>query len=86
MKKNIRSRTYGHKISIFDDEYYNISWNIDFFKYPNSKFKFTSGFSRITDIEGAKRFSKKWNVPIPDKPQKSLKSSDLSDHDIETKF
>lgn len=57
--------SYGHRIQAFAEYgFYRLFWTIDF-KYPNSRLRWPRTFSRDTDLAGAKRFAKRWNLKGP---------------------
>ena len=43
---------------------YKISWVVDYY-YPDSRLRYPRKFSRITDMDGARRFCKRHNLNIP---------------------
>ena len=60
---------YGHRCKHFSladgwIDYYEISWTFDM-KYSGSRLRFPRTMRRDTDIYGAKRFCKKWNIKFP---------------------
>lgn len=48
--------------------YYRLSWEVDYY-YSGSRLRFPRQFSRDTDEDGARRFCKKWGLPLPDNLQ-----------------
>lgn len=59
------SGSYGHRISktSYASEY-RISWTVDRY-YEGNRLRFPRGWSRVTDLAGAKRFAKRWGVELP---------------------
>lgn len=47
---------------------YTISWTVDY-RYDSKRIRYPRRFSRDTDEAGAKRFCKRWNIPMPDKKE-----------------
>ena len=56
---------YGHDIQWIADDHYRLSWAIDR-KYPSSRLRFPTSFSRDTDEKGARRFARKWGLDVPE--------------------
>jgi hypothetical protein len=56
--------SYGHDVSKIAHDHYRLSWTIDR-KYSGSRLRFPTSFHRDTDEPGAKRFAKKWKLPLP---------------------
>lgn len=66
--KKIKSRDHRiRKVSSTYGEYYVISWTVDVHR---GKFCDPSSRSRTTDLAGAVRFAKKWNLEIPREERK----------------
>jgi hypothetical protein len=61
MSRHRSSSAYSHGISKLGDDWFRISWTVDFY-YPDSRLRHPRRFSRHTDLAGAKRFKKKWSV------------------------
>jgi hypothetical protein len=61
--------SYDHRITDTRDGFYRLSWCVDYYS-SGSRLRFPRGFRRDTDIDGAKRFAKKWSVPLPSTPSK----------------
>lgn len=56
------SGSTGHRIRKIGDDWYRLGWTVDFY-YPGDRLRYPRSFTRDTDLAGAKRFAKKWNVP-----------------------
>jgi hypothetical protein len=57
---------YGHRIKYhsFMGGYYRLSWSFDT-KVRGSRLRYPRTITRDTDREGAERFAKKWDIPMP---------------------
>lgn len=60
-----RSGSKHHHIRYDGGGMYEISWRVEM-KYSGSRLLFHRTFARYTDEKGARRFSKKWNVSMPE--------------------
>lgn len=58
---------YGHDYRRIGWDHYRLSWTIDR-KYSGSRLRFPTSYSRDTDLAGAKRFAKKWELQMPEEP------------------
>jgi hypothetical protein len=58
------SGSKGHRIVRLSADLFRIYWSVDRY-YPGSRLRHPTGYSRDTDLAGAKRFAKKWSVPMP---------------------
>jgi len=56
--------SYNHRIDNSGPDYL-ISWVVDRY-YPSSRLRQPRMFHRYTDLKGAQRFAKKWDVPMPE--------------------
>lgn len=56
---------YSHRISKIMEGWYEISWTYDRY-YDGSRLRHPTGMRRQTDEAGARRFAKKWGVPMPE--------------------
>ena len=59
-----RSGGKRHRIRDLGGGIYRLSWEYEV-KYPGSRLLFHRTMSRETDEKGARRFAKRWNVPMP---------------------
>lgn len=55
---------YGHAVSRIATDHYRLSWTIDR-KYVGSRLRYPTTYRRDTGEDGARRFAKKWGVPMP---------------------
>lgn len=62
MSRYGKSSAYGHRILDLGGGSFRVSWTIDRY-YRNSRLRHPTGYSRVTDRDGAIRFAKKWDVP-----------------------
>lgn len=53
--------SYNHSIRYAGYGCYDISWVVDF-KYNGSRLRYPRCMKRNTDLNGAKRFAKKWGI------------------------
>jgi hypothetical protein len=63
--RKLNMSSYAHKIQYIGPDHYRLHWTVDH-KYSGSRLRFPRGHSRDTDEAGAKRFSKRWNRPMPE--------------------
>lgn len=56
--------SYGHHIVRERADEFVISWTYDRY-YTGSRLRFPQCRSKYTDLAGAKRFAKKWNLEVP---------------------
>lgn len=56
--------SYGHSIKRLFLDGYRLSWVVDRY-YAGSRLRFPTSYSRETDLAGAKRFAKKWEIAEP---------------------
>lgn len=75
MSRHRPSGSYGHRIQRIGDDWFRLSWVVDRY-YTGSRLRFPRGTSRDTDLAGARRFAKRWELPephqenTPDKPER----------------
>lgn len=55
------SKSTGHKIRNLGSGSYRLEWVVDRY-YSGSRLRHPTGFTRDTDLEGAKRFAKRWGL------------------------
>jgi hypothetical protein len=55
---------YDHRIVRIAADHFRLYWSYDK-HYPNSRLRHPRLISRDTDLAGAQRFAKKWNVAPP---------------------
>lgn len=58
------SGAYGHSIRRIGPDHFRLGWTVDY-KYATSRLWHPRGFDRDTDLAGAKRFAKRWNMEDP---------------------
>lgn len=57
--------SYGHRIVLGPWGDYTLSWVVDRY-YEGHRCRFPKTYRRSTDEAGARRFAKRWGVPMPD--------------------
>jgi hypothetical protein len=62
------SSSYGHRIWRIGPDHYRLGWTVDRY-YAGSRLRHPRGFDRDTDLAGAKRFARKWDLQIPEEPK-----------------
>lgn len=62
MKRNTAS--YRHRIVPLSDGTYRVSYVVDKY-YAGHRLRYPQARDRVTDLAGALRFAKRWNVPVP---------------------
>jgi len=57
--------SYSHAVMPvgYPGEYW-ISWKVDYY-YVGSRQRFPRSFRRVTDLDGAAAFCRRWDVPMP---------------------
>lgn len=65
MGRHSANPSYGHQIRKHANDDYTLYWKCDRY-YAGSRLRFPTVTRRFTDEAGAKRFSKKWKVRMPD--------------------
>lgn len=61
MSRHSSSSSTNQGIQQFGPDDYRLFWTVDFY-YSGSRLRFPRQFSRDTDLAGARRFAKKWNL------------------------
>lgn len=56
--------SYGHAIQRLGNDHFRLSWVVDRY-YPTSRLRHPRVCTRDTDEAGARRFAKRWGVPLP---------------------
>lgn len=64
MSRHRAAGSYGHHIAKIVD-FYRLSWTVDRY-YPDSRLRFPRRCRRDTDLAGAKRFAKRWDLKLPE--------------------
>lgn len=64
MGRHSSSLSYGHRIKGAGNGFYRLSWCVDYYS-SGSRLRFPREFRRDTDIDGARRFAKKWSLTLP---------------------
>jgi hypothetical protein len=63
MSRFSSSGSYDHAAVQIGFDHYRLHWTVD--RYVNgSRLRFPTGYSRDTDLDGAQRFAKKWEIAI----------------------
>lgn len=60
------SGSYGHDIQRIGPDHYRLHWTVDRY-YASSRLRHPRLSSRDTDLAGAIRFAKRWELPTPTK-------------------
>lgn len=55
---------YGKRIQFIAPDHYRLHWTVDR-KYSGSRLRYPTGYRRDTDEQGARRFARRWGVPVP---------------------
>lgn len=63
MGRHSSASSYGHRIKDTGDGFYRLFWVVDH-HYPSSRLRHPRSYSRDTDVDGAKRFAKKWGLDM----------------------
>ncbi len=58
----LRTRGYSHRVRYIGWGVWRISWVFD---TKHRRIRYPRTLSRDTDLAGAQRFAKKWNLPLP---------------------
>jgi hypothetical protein len=61
MGRHRSSGSTGHSVSKIASDCYRLHWTVDRY-YSGSRLRFPRGYSRDTDLDGARRFVKRWKV------------------------
>lgn len=61
MGRHRSSGSYSHSIRRIGPDHYRLYWTVDHY-YSGSRLRFPRGASRDTDLAGAKRFAKRWEL------------------------
>jgi hypothetical protein len=64
----IRTGGYGHNWKHVGGDYYRLHWSFDT-KIKGSRLRWPRSMERDTDFDGAVRFSLKWDLVPPTKPE-----------------
>ena len=64
MSRHRPGKAHGHGIARLGGDTYRIFWTWDRY-YKGSRLRFPQLLQRVTDRNGAERFSKKWGCPMP---------------------
>lgn len=67
MSRYSSAGSYGHRIANLGQGDYRLFWKVDHY-YSGTRGRFPRVRSRDTNLKGAQRFAKKWNVKIPEYP------------------
>ena len=76
---------YGHRISYIGFGSYRLSWTFDT-KMKGSRLRWSRTITRNTDKDGALRFAKKWDTPMPGvamAPPSPVEPVDPSAHSVD---
>jgi hypothetical protein len=59
------SGSYAQRIRFIGADHYRLSWTVD--RYcKGSRLRFPTTYSRDTDLAGAMRFARKWEIATPE--------------------
>lgn len=64
MSRHSAQHSYGHRIQRIAANTYAIRWTVDRY-IKGSRLRWPTGYERITDTSGAKRFARRWQVDFP---------------------
>lgn len=65
MTRYHKQKSTNHKCVYIERlDIYRLSWTVDFY-YRGSRMRFPRRFSRDTDEAGARRFCRRWGIPLP---------------------
>lgn len=65
MSRRFSSDSYGQHIGWMGPDRYRLKWTVD--RYcARSRLRFPTTYRRDTDLTGAMRFAKKWDIPMPE--------------------
>jgi hypothetical protein len=56
---------YSHRIHYIGFDHYRLSWSYDHY-YRDSNLRHPRRVRRDTDLKGAERFAKKWDLTVPE--------------------
>ena len=69
-----QQRSYNHRCQYHSNwdwgDWYEISWTVDRY-VSGSRLRFPATYTRDTDEAGARRFCKKWGIPLPENLQEA---------------
>lgn len=65
MSRHSSQSSYNHNIRFLFRDGYELGWTVDRY-YAGSRLRFPTSFQRSTDEAGARRFAKKWDIPMPE--------------------
>ena len=67
-----QQRSYNHRCQYHSNwgGWYEISWTVDRY-VSGSRLRFPTTYTRDTDEAGARRFCKKWGIPLPENLQEA---------------
>ena len=65
MSRHFSAGSYGHRIAKIGPDHYRLQWTVDRY-YASSRLRHPSVSWRDTDLKGANRFAKRWDVAVPD--------------------
>lgn len=65
MSRYGKSSSQSHSIRLIGPGHYRLSWVVDRY-YAGSRLRHPTSYTRDTDLDGAKRFAKRWDVAVPE--------------------